>query len=84
LISPSVSLIKVILIKDAKVTGLNLKTAAGALVPGAGNGIESCALAVDPEAWRSIYLAAFVTGIKSISPYTNEGLYLQRIFFRLI
>ena len=59
-----------------RLSGLNLKTASGALVPGAGNGIESGALAADPEAWRSIYLAAFVTGIKSISPYTNEGLYL--------
>jgi hypothetical protein len=64
----------VILIKEAN--GLNLKTAAGALVPRAGHGIKSCALAADPEAWRSIYRAAFVTRIKGIFPYTNEGLYL--------
>jgi len=63
------------LIKDAKVTSLNLKTESGALVP-RGKGIESFALATDTEAWRSIYLAAFVTGIKSIFPYTDEELYL--------
>jgi hypothetical protein len=54
---------------------LNLKTASGALVPRAGNGIESCAQAANQEAWRPIYLAVFVTGIKSIFPYTNEELY---------
>ena len=41
-----------------------------------GDSIKVYALSTNSEAWRSLYLAVFVTGIKSIFLYTNEGLYL--------